>query len=194
MSLFSRADYELLYPIMFSPEWPGYTPATCEAPNGDTSIDVGKRYSHANLSIFSKAGPLHKFVRPLWEKAYVYAYTVAINSGLPVPDIQNSTLRLLEYPPHTGSAMHVDFDMFTVNCYRNLPNRGLPNQEVHWGELSELLGYLQLPATPHQVTPGPHTQHSIVFFAMPLGGKILASGQTVSEWVKERKARSRVTS
>jgi hypothetical protein len=126
-----------------------------------------------------------------WDKAFWRASEIAVERGWPLPSPQDSTLRILDYPRGAGSAEHTDFDLFTLNAFRNCSNVGLPKGEVHEGELLREL-CLAKPVE-HAVARqyGRH-QYGIVFFAMPPLDLVLPSGLTVGQWLDERKARSRV--
>lgn len=193
--LFDALTYAKLAEIMFDSHWPGL-PKTLEAPNGDGKVDREKRYSHAALKYFYRASaePLPKgglaLVRECWQRAFDRSRELAVEHGLPIPSAEDSTLRLLMYPPGAGSAQHTDFDLFTVRVYENCPNEGLPQGEIHWGELCEMLGGPK--ATPHSVKPARCWRYSAVFLAMPALGMLLPSGQTVAQWLDERKRRARV--
>jgi hypothetical protein len=69
-----------------------------------------------------------------------------------MPSFDHGALRVLEYPAGAGSEMHTDVGLFTINCYRNDPNAGLPVGEVHMGRIAREIGLCKA-ATPHQVLP-----------------------------------------
>lgn len=187
--------YEDLYQVMFADGYPGHTPAVAEAPNGDGKVDVAKRYSHLARK-YMKRWPV-----PLWVDRYFVqlvqmAQDEACRLGIPTqfwPTEEDSTLRLLEYPPGSTSAEHTDFDLITLNLYRSHPTLIVPQATVHIGELAEVVTKGRLAATVHHVDAHPtQTQRSAVFFGMPPLGAHLPTGQTVLEWLTERKTRSRV--
>jgi hypothetical protein len=197
-----------------SGSYPGYRPEVREAPNGDTkacpecmgtgsrangtdemacrecagygrvpNVDVEKRFLHVAL----------KYNPPAWAEAYLArahweASKVAVTLGVrkeyfPLPS--DGTLRVLEYPPGSGTVEHKDFDLFTIVLWRSTPEdlQRTPSPGVmsvyctehdaaerlspglHIGELGELVGLG--PATPHRVPPRPYSQKSIIYFAMP---------------------------
>lgn len=200
-SLFTAADYQRLHALVFHPDYPGNATARgiVEAPNGDsTARDTEKRYSHVACKYLQQYEPANRTDAVMLEnylyRAYNRAVTVALRFGVPeafLPSFEHGALRVLEYPAGAGaSARHTDFDLFTLNCYRNLPNPGLPATEVHMGEIGELIGLGA--ATSHEVITLPDTsQHSIVYFAIPDHGAMFTGGGTVGEWLKERMSRSR---
>jgi hypothetical protein len=193
-TLFTAADYRQLHAIVFREDYPGYRPTVIEAPNGDpTARDTGKRYSHVAVKYvdkFKDGWARSVLLDYLW-RAHNRATDVAEALGVRpafMPSFEHGALRVLEYPPMTTSALHTDFDLLTINCYRNMPNKGLGPDEVHMGELGELIGLG--PARAHSVEPVADVQHSIVYFAIPNHEAVLF-GVAVGDWLKERIARSR---
>jgi hypothetical protein len=201
--IFTARDYRDISKLVFRGDYPGFKPDVLEAPNGDGEVDAGKRYAHVNLDIFAARDyrDISKqewaILRWAWETAYLHAQEIAHNLG--VDDLlapEDSTLRILEYPPMATTVPHKDFDLFTVQCYR-APGfsavRGI-REETPWhgGELLQEFTGGVLAALEHSTVPVDYPQHSIVFFAMPGAELVLPSGKTVGAWVEERKARSRV--
>ena len=192
-------EFERAYQAMFSPTFTGYTPAVAEAPNGDGRVDVQKRYAHLNLrTIDSVEAALYRLrledlFNQCMQEAFKFAEAMNI-SEMYWSSAEDSTLRLLEYPPGSTSAEHTDFDLFTINVYRSHPGLLHPGGvRVHFGELAEIISGGWLKATSHHVGAHPtQTQRSAVFFAMPPLDAVLPTGATVREWLTERKARSRV--
>lgn len=201
--IFSAADYDTLAAIVFRPDYPGYATArgVVESPNGDGALDTQKRYSHVatkyihngldaegNQDLTLAEYTLLQYLR----RAHEHAMHMAAEMDAPfdfAPSFEHGALRVLEYPAGATSAEHTDFDLFTLNLYRNVPNPGLPVGEVHMGELGELLGMGH--ATPHSVAPMTVVQQSLIYFAIPDHSAVLPSGQTVGEWIAERMNRSR---
>jgi hypothetical protein len=205
--LFTAADFAAMSAIVFRHDYPGYATArgVVEAPNGDGALDTDKRYAHVAMKYLrawrdaNPSGTMNLQYCQLGhflERAHARALQVAHDLGVPdafLPSFEHGALRVLEYPPGARGHMHTDFDLFTLNLYRNVPNPGLPAGLVHMGELGELIGGLG-PATPHDIHPMAEVQHSIVYFAIPDHEAVLPGADvTVGEWIKERIARSRVT-
>lgn len=205
-SFFTEQDYNVLHEVVFRADYPGYRPAVAEAPNGDGVLDTQKRYSHIAtkyLKQFPAPGAPHYRARmnerdmleTYLRAAHRRALEVAAASGLVpqafLPSFEHSALRVLEYPAGASSAPHTDFDLFTLNLYRNVSNYGLGpvSMPVHMGELGEVLGLG--PAFPHFVAPLDRVQRSIVYFCIPDHAAVLPSGQNAGEWIAERIARSR---
>lgn len=200
--IFSQSDYDTLASLVFRPDYPGYRPNVVESPHGDGVLDAQKKFAHVATKYLANYGPDAEG-RPdmTWDdyqcfiylrRAYNRALVIAAGFGMSSvfwPRFDVGTLRVLDYPPGTGGALHTDFDLFTINLWRNVPNIGLPPGEVHVGELGELLGLG--PATPHYVEPLPVRQLSLVYFATPSHDAVLPSGETVGEWINERMKRSR---
>ena len=197
--LFNAVEYDVLHSIVFSTStpYPGYRPEVVEAPAGDAARrDVGKRYAHIATKYLAKYDG-HPAYHSLLERALVRAHgravQVALRLGVPseyMPSYEHGALRVLEYPPNVGAShVHLDSDLFTLNCYRNVPNESLGRRAVHVGRLGELLGIG--PAYPHSVDPLPVTQHSIVYFAIPPHAAVLSSGETVGDWVTRELAKMR---
>lgn len=192
-----------------SNRYAGYKPGVKEIPNGDGRVDFGKRFLHVAL----------KYNPPRWAKdilavAHFRACEVFKALGWPaelMPAVENANLRVLEYPEGTGSARHKDFDLFTVNCWRNIPSdlvmTDAPERgwsEVHMGELAEIYGLAK--ADPHEVPERPYQQKAIIYFASPAMATPLPEPivfpevegfparmvRTSGEWQIERTNRSRV--
>lgn len=199
--MFTAEDYRILHGIVFNPSYPGYKPNVIESPNGDGVKDTQKRYAHVSQKYYmhcaANEGVEHRnALHTYLNKAHNLALDTAVTLGIPPefwPDIRYSALRVLEYPPGAGSAEHTDFDLFTLNLYRNVYNPGLPDGPYHVGELLEVLDPTYFKATEHSVSirAKAMSQFSIIYFAMPDEAATLPTGQTVGDWVKERKERSR---
>ncbi len=215
--IFGAHDYKQLYTLFDYPGYAGYRPNVKEIPNGDGRADAEKRYLHVAL----KYNPPEWAVRYL-ARAHFEACRIAERLKVPdayYPRVENGTLRVLEYPEGVGSDEHKDFDLFTVNCWRQHPDdletinpefiggmkSGVP--AYHIGEIGELVGLG--PAMPHRVTGRPYTQQAIVYFALPANGVRLprlacgvngtrhghgcgCAGLTIAEWLQERLSRSRM--
>lgn len=198
MKLFSSLDHAKLCSL-FGPGYAGYKPDVLEAPNGDGKIDTAKRYLHVAL----------KYNPPPWAREYLArahfeACRIAEAIGVPdqyYPKVENGTLRVLEYPPGAGSALHTDFDLFTVHCYRSTPEDFLrscaadPRAEavdpdVHFGDIGQEIGLGH--ATPHMVPEREYSQQAIVYFAMPANDARMPTGERAIDWIADRYARSRV--
>ena len=220
--MFTAADYKIISDIVFQKNYPGYRPKVVESPDGDGKWDDKKRYGHVAekyLREFKNQGPkgtshetyaqyqatvLGDYLRQANEKAI----QVAIELGVPKelwPVEKYGALRILEYPPGAITHPHVDFDLFTLMCYRNIPEdfhyvdwcdylleAGKLNQQIHFGEILELV-VPEYKATRHEVVadPAARAQYSIVYFAIPDWNAELPDGQTVGEWLEPRLERSR---
>lgn len=207
--MFNQAEYELLHSIVFQDDYPGYTPDVTEAPNGDGKLDQDKRYAHVATKYLDRwnSGCVSEvqFLQDCLRTAHGTALRVASALNVPTnffPQLEYGALRVLEYPPGSVSNEHEDFDMFTLMCYRDQPDRfvsdwhDMPsrvshlNAQCHMGEIGELLGLGK--ATKHSVLPSDTWQHSIVYFCIPSHWETLPTGVTVGDWLKERLARSRL--
>ncbi len=215
----SQYDYQTLYNAVFTDVYPGYIPTAQEAPHGDGVWDTGKRYAMIAMKYLSKYdGRDAWFMEELLNECVANAVSVAIDLGIPQkywPDIQDSSIRVLEYPAFSLSAPHTDFDLFTMMLYRNrmenfeytyeltkhstgksrsaalLGDMKKTHPGLHFGELMELINPSAYVATKHEVTATPLTQYSCIFFAMPRLDVHLPDGMLIADWLKERKGRSR---
>lgn len=194
------------------PTYAGYRPEVREIPNGDGRVDAAKRYLH----VAKKYAP-PEFAMNILARAHWLACDVAEKLGVPAefyPRVENSTLRVLEYPAGAGTEEHTDFDLFTLNLWRSTPEdheqyvtfegdscQWMPgiNGAYHLGELAEIIGLG--PAVKHRVPARLYPQRALVYFAMPAGAaelpqpvaRFLADGPlTVDTWLRDRLARSRV--
>lgn len=192
---------ESFFAEAFSASNPAYRPEVREAPNGDGRIDHGKRYAHVNPHRYRHSVELIEYYQLEFEKAA----TISRLLGLPAPG-SDSTLRFLEYPPGVGGEGHLDFSLFTRLCYQSCSGlvvepaahasvalvRDLTGERLlHMGEIATLINPGYQP-TWHWVEPRALGRRSIVFFAIPDHAYVLPSGQTVGDWIAERKSRSRV--
>jgi hypothetical protein len=183
--MFTASDYALLHSMVFQPDYPGYKPNVVESPNGDGKLDDLKRYAHvaekylapqqfdtydvkADVCFNQKYWTDFTLARYL-SIAHSKSLEVAVSIGIPPqfwPSKKYSALRVLEYGPYSVTNPHTDFDLFTLMCYRNLPeyfkycdgdgnlNTGLLdysrcqqektlveaqklNSQIHFGELME---------------------------------------------------------
>jgi len=211
--IFTPSEYYLLSELVFQDWYPGYRKNVVESPNGDENWDTEKRYAHV----------AHKYLKKNWWNSYsaseelmleyfnigmTNALRVAVELGVPKafwPDGRYSALRILEYPPGSVSHKHTDFDLFTLMCYRNIPElfkyaespdnhlmkANELNEQIHFGEMLELINP-NYKATPHRVDADKcRAQYSIIFFAIPDHEAVFPSGVTVGEWLDERMSRSR---
>lgn len=207
--MFNGHHYHTLHKCVFSPDYPGYRPEVVESPHGDGKRDSAKRYAHVALKYRHPLPAVQRLLDGFLMQAHRRALEVAEELHVPaqfMPRLEYGALRVLEYPPGASSHEHTDFDLFTLNLYRNQPDKLVPGgTEVHLGELGQVVGLG--PATPHYVLPSGTVQHSIVYFAIPdhaapltywgdtVRGKSPAElttlPWTVGEWLQERLARSR---
>ncbi len=207
--IFSSSDYADLYYYVFSGSYAGYQPAVKEIPNGDGKVDAEKRYAHIAPKYFRNDDK--KFLTPYLEKAHYRALAMAEALELPRPwwpRLEYSALRVLDYPVGAVSNEHEDFDLFTLMCYRDQPDRFLArevappslvtntmrriNEQAHLGQLGEAIGLG--PATPHLVLASDWPQKSIVHFAIPDHENLMpGSDITVRDWLNERMSRSRIS-
>lgn len=219
--MFTENDYRELANLVFQSDYPGYRPEVIESPNGDENWDTNKRYAHLaekylapfNYTIGNKYVEYRKqeiqILERYMDRAHQKAVGVAIALGVPKtfwPTRQYSAMRILEYPAGATSNPHVDFDLFTLMCYRNIPEcfkytKGMTtqltfantlNSQIHFGEILNIINPTFEP-TEHEVVADfmNRTQYSIVYFAIPDHSAVLVTGQTVGEWIDERISRSR---
>jgi hypothetical protein len=209
--MFSEIHYKVLHSLVFRPDYPGWKPDVKELPNGDGKVD-DKKYAHIALKYlpgFGTAEERNTLVEALF-LAHAHAERVADAFSVPKefrPDMRYGALRVLEYRPGQLSHPHKDFNLFTLQLYRDKPANfiadlsAIPaevrelNSQCIIGEMGEVIGLG--PATLHEVPPlKKATQHSIVYFAIPdwdakLPGFDPNEHMTVKSWLNERMARSR---
>lgn len=203
MTKWTAADYQRITEFCWRYDYNGYKPEVVELPNGDGVADTGKRYAHLALKYNLDLHPVLEayFWRGMAEAAGVWAAHSRLGLGTRFSDAaldpSACALRVLEYPPGTGSAAHTDFDIFTVNLWRSHPDLlRTPHGDVgpvHFGELyNDFARHVTTPDT-HWVDPHPtEYQYSLVFFALPSHDSVISStGQRVGDWLQERIARSR---
>lgn len=211
--MFDAQDYNIIYDIVFKDEYPGYKPNTIESPNGNNKWDEGKRYAHiAKKYLDYYDSPNKGILVDYLQQACNTAINIATELGIPkkyVPTYEHSALRILEYDKYALSNPHKDFNLFTLMCYRNIPEcfkytepqdqlnylllkANKLNKQIHFGEMLEIINPV-FKATTHEVIQDPQgrTQYSIVFFAIPHHGVYLQHMETVGEWLDERLSRSR---
>lgn len=212
MQLTDTQMFTLLNTV-FRDEWPGFKPNVIESPDGNAQWDTEKLYSHINKAYYSKVdhGKQWVFNTPMeiHKQWCHYARHVAMRLGVPPefwPQDEDSTIRILMYPPGASTARHTDFDLFTLPMYRNITEcyTGVFDEDTIFEEVNtfqrlhigELLHEINptFKATPHFVKPDERRrwQYSAVFFAIPDHHAMLPNhGPTVGEWLEERKGRSR---
>ena len=197
MKEFKVADYRYLAQHFFTDTYPGYRKAGFEQP--DSGYGSGYDYTHiAPKYLHEWDGGKHTkttcmmFLMRLLRQAQETAY----NMGIPpdfVPVMEDSTLRLLRYPPGTVSNAHTDFCLFTRPLWRNtwVPYvaEGQEGSSLHIGELTTKL--IGIPSTVHEVKAYDRWQYSAVYFAMPALDCVLPEGLTVKEWLDVRKKETR---
>lgn len=205
--LLTAEIYEKLYSIVFQDDYPGYRPNVIEAPNGNNVWDTEKKYAHVARKYLDQIPDSSdkKYLLDILLMALGEAQKIATALKLPPqfwPTYEDSTIRVLFYPPGAVTNPHYDFDLFTTMLYRDqkpcfkyigeepdLPIQALSNQ-IHYGEIIELVDP-KFKATYHEVKPSETPQKSIVFFAMPPLDAVLPNGQIVKDWLAERMSRSR---
>ena len=160
--LFTASEYAHLHSLVFRNYYPGYKPNVVESPNGDGVKDLDKRYAHVSEKYIGFGCGLntgsYPFLNGCLDRAHNLAMEVAITIGVPRefwPVRKYGALRVLEYNAKATTAPHTDFDLFTLMCYRNLPeyfkyadprdcNKDLSrklqsaralNDQVHFGEI-----------------------------------------------------------
>jgi hypothetical protein len=203
----TNSDYEKISEYAFSKLNPGWRPEIQESPNGDGVWDANKRFAHLAPKYFERSSP-PPYIRHAYAAAMEVASWACTHLGLwpdfmPGPD---TTIRVLDYPPGATTAPHTDFDLFTLRLYRNdvgafrylngsdeCPSLAKSRERfpgIHFGEILSQLDP-KFTATEHEVVGSQAPQQSIVLFVVPEWDARLPSGQTVAEWMTERKARSR---
>lgn len=204
-TVFNKNDYDTLHNLVFRSNYAGYKPTVIEIPNGDGKADVEKRYAHVAPKYF-QTDEERRQLMPFLEIAHTQALMIAKALQLPpdyMPRIEYGALRILDYPPGAISNEHEDFDLFTLMCYRDQPDRFVSrevdtptlvtmrkyNAQAHLGQIGTDIGLGA--ATPHEVLASDTRQSSIVYFAIPDHNSILSHGITVRDWLNERMARSR---
>lgn len=206
--MFTENDYDRLHEIVFRSDYPGFKPAVKEIPNGDGNIDLDKRYAHVASKYLDlmPSSPEKGVLMEYLYRAFEHALNVASMLAVPekfVPKYEFGALRVLEYPPGATTALHADFDLFTLLMYRDQATKlrffdgdrdpwELDDvcKGLHIGEIGELIGLG--PSTEHDVIASDTAQHSIVYFAIPDHAAVLSSGLTVGGWLTERMSRSRI--
>ncbi len=206
--IFDTDDYDTLHDLVFRTDYPGYKPAVVEIPNGDGKRDAEKKYAHVAPKYF-KMITQSIFMNGFLYQAHALAMRAAEAAGFPehlMPDLRYGALRILDYPPGAMSNLHKDFDLFTLMCYRDQPDKFVAhesggddlgvitkireyNPQAHLGEIAETEGLGS--ATPHEVLASDTPQRSIVYFAIPDHDAVLRTGETVRDWLNNRMARSR---
>lgn len=206
-SIFSKADYDALHSLVFREGYAGYKPTVIEIPNGDGKADSEKRYAHVATK-YLRTEEERRLLMPFLDIAHTKAIEIASVLNLPAaycPRIEFGALRILDYPPGAISNEHEDFDLYTLMCYRDQPDRFVSrethspalevmrgyNAQAHLGQIATEIGLG--PATPHWVLPSETRQQSIVYFTIPDHDSVLPSGVTVRDWLNERMARSRTS-
>jgi hypothetical protein len=205
--IFNAFDYADLHSRVFRPDFAGYRPNVVESPHGDGKLDAEKRYAHVSAKNLRTPEERAELL-PYLELAHGLALKAARLMSVPAlffPKLEHGALRVLEYPAGALSHRHEDFDLFTIMCYRDQPEKFQADEVVSspalWalhqvdkqGHLGEIAAELGLgPATPHWVEPSDVIQHSIVYFAIPDHSARLPNGLTVGDWLTARLARSRV--
>jgi hypothetical protein len=211
--MFTTHDYSLLSNLVFRDSYSGYRPNVIESPNGDGNWDTEKRYAHIAAKYLGNRNSSSRVLYEYLDRAHERSVEISIELGIPKafwPKREYGAMRVLEYPPGSVTHPHVDFDLFTMMCYRNIKENftyvgdkndywcpGLVranelNDQIHFGEISELvIPYYK--ATPHEVIADhmDRTQYSIVYFSIPDHEAILPNGMTVGKWLEERMSRSR---
>jgi hypothetical protein len=138
--LFTPGEYAELHSLVFRDDYAGYKPNVVESPNGDGVRDIEKRYAHVSekylwpetpeITEYIKAYGYHpnhdrsSLLQKYLDRAHDLSVQVAITLGVPRqfwPVHKYSALRVLEYNDKATTAPHTDFDLFTLMCYRNLP-------------------------------------------------------------------------
>jgi hypothetical protein len=193
---FTEADYQRIYDLTFNDSsYAGYRPNVQEAPNGDGKWDEDKKYAHIATKYFPSPELMTYYARAFEEACRVHR-----DLDFPrrlSPDWNSCCMRILDYPPGAGSAEHTDFDFFTIQLYREIPEgfvrTGTVAQAdesistgIHFGEMAEVANLRK--AMPHYVKEMDVRQKSIVFFVLPNPDVPLI---TAGEWLAERYARSR---
>lgn len=193
--IFNSSHYAQLHTLFSEPDYRGYRPTVKEAPNSDGKIDGAKRFLHVALKYNPPAWAIDYLARAHFEACKV-AESLSWLKPEYYPKVENGTLRVLEYPIGSGSVAHTDFDLFTINCYRNGPGLeaytdtwARDRRATHFGRISGLIGG-ELPLA-HRVVPQDYVQRSIVYFAMPAQDAILPTGERVRDWVARESAKSR---
>lgn len=190
--IFNATNYARLHALVFSEGYPGYRPALRERFQDSQRTDVAKKFAHVATKYLAKdpdlsrAAALEKYLLVAHARALEVARDLCVPERL-WPALEACALRVLEYPPGATTAPHYDFNLFSVNCYRDRPELLQPNaNEYHLGELAQIFGVG--PQLQHWTDPCDAPTQSIVYFALPAHSVTM----TVGEWVNWRVESSRV--
>ena len=202
--MFTLKDYAFWSRMLFTDSYPGYRKAGFEQPDAGT----GSLYEYAHLApkyldewrdceYQDKPGAdIRQLAYAMLHSLLTDAQEEAFSLGIPPdfhPVMEDSTLRLLRYPPGAESMPHTDFCLFTFPLWRNTWEPYKADLEhkkgLHIGEIMEKL--LGTPATTHSVRPHTRWQFSAAYFAMPALNAILPTGEPVKDWLDVRKAETR---
>lgn len=195
---FTAGDFDFWSDFAFNPDYPGCRKAGFEQP--DSGQGSGYEYSHiAHKYLGQESVGYSNHARTILGQMVDKSRLTAMEYGIGpdfLPTVEDSTLRLLRYPPNTASAKHTDFCLMTFPLWRSdwsyyhHSSTAIEKYGIHYGEIMEQL-QAGRKATPHWVDASPVWQYSAVFFAMPSLAAVLPNGQTVGEWVASRKEETR---
>lgn len=148
--LFPASEYAHLHSLVFRSDYPGYKPNVVESPAGDGVKDTEKRYAHVSEKYINTPQYLMRnpeeyvALNDYLDRAHDLAMQVAITIGVPRefwPVKKYSALRVLEYNAEATTTPHTDFDLFTLMCYRNLPQyfNKLERSDIGWDDAQKHL-------------------------------------------------------
>lgn len=201
--MFTASDYARISNIAFTETYRGYMQNTREGEQRHISSVMYNLLDKPDIGISqSEVSILKSYVKIAHERAV----EVAVLLGIPRifwPHIDSGILRVLEYPPETCNPKHIDYDLFTLMCYRNLPDNfryvgeqskdaleiaNTLNKQFHFGRLISTACKGMYHATSHEVIvdASQRTQYSIVYFANPHFDAVLPNGNTVGTWVRNK--------
>jgi hypothetical protein len=182
MGVFTLADYDVLRHLTHRISYPGfrYGAIGLDASNVRKNV-AGIMVDH--LEQWEKSEHFNRFEYELLVRSLIkghdLACQVAADLELPpelYPSLRHSILRILDYPPGSGTLPHPDKSLFTMALYRNIPGvevvKGYRDPElvnrfpgIQFGGMFERASLGE--QTYHQIPEQTIPQHSIIYFARP---------------------------
>ena len=174
--LFTADDYEIIRSIVHAEGFPGFR-------LGRTHLDLSSTRKYVTdfwldgVASYSAPGVCVELLFKYLTQAHGLAIQVSDKLDLPAeckPSIEYSHIRLIDYPPGSGTTPHCDRSMFTINLYRNMDVvRSISGRHeladdypgLMMGTMRRKIGLGE--ATKHEIPAADKSQHTILYFAIP---------------------------
>jgi hypothetical protein len=182
--MITKDEFYKIKDIVFKEDYPGYVPVEEELKDFDVDLSIERSHASIKPSVLDQYyhEQNKQFLSQILNREFDLAVRISDLLKIPKqygPCIDNSFIRILEYPSNCKTFSHVDKTLFTMTLYRDIPENlhifsgdepsediKKLNPQIHFGRIAEELQCVKL-ASYHQAIVGNQREYSSVYFVLP---------------------------